>query len=133
MNKSDINVLEFARKISMLSTDTPLADQYDKEHGQKKNKWWSCQREHLTVWCLHYPTGGVKGFLHKPNDSASYMYNHFGRPETLLWLIESLVNEKNIQFTLNDLITKIKETNPKKACKEIRQQVPFEKILEWLQ
>ena len=50
MNELDMDVLEFARKISMLSIDTPLANKFDAEHGQKRNRWWSCQREHLTVW-----------------------------------------------------------------------------------
>lgn len=80
----DMDVLEFARKISRLSIDTPLANKYDEEYGQRSDRWWSCQREHLTVWALHYPTKGIGNFTHKPSNSSKKMYNHFGRPETLL-------------------------------------------------
>jgi len=93
----DMDVLDFARKISMLSTNTPLSIEYDKAHGQKTGDiWWTCQREHLTVWCLHYPTGGTKEFKHKPSNSSKTMYNLFGRPETLLWLTEALGEKKEI-------------------------------------
>ena len=58
----DMDVMDFARKISMLTKHTPVADQFDMEHGQRDNRWWSCQREHLTVWCMHQPTVGAEGF-----------------------------------------------------------------------
>lgn len=133
MNELDMDVLEFARKISMLSIDTPLANKFDEEHGQKMNRWWSCQREHLTVWCLHYPTKGVKGFVHKPNNSAADMYNRFGRPETLLWLIEAIMKDYNDVFDLKGLIKEIKEvSNPKSRCAKIREKMPFEKIKKLL-
>ena len=133
MNDSDMNVIEFARKISMLSTDTPLSKAFDEAYGQKDKRWWSCQREHLTVWCLHYPTEGVKGFSHKPNNSAAHMYNHFGRPETLLWLIEALMAKNKEQFCLQGLIDEIKnESRPNSACAKIREKIPFEKIIELL-
>lgn len=139
MNRQDMNVLEFARKISMLSTDTPLATNYDNTCGQKTNRWWHCQQEHLTVWCLHYPTNGVKGFEHVPSDSASQMYNRFGRPETLLWLIEALIlekykKEKEEQLAeLERLINELYETKPRAACAIIRKKVPFEKIYNLLE
>ena len=66
----DMDVIEFARKICMLSIDTPLANKYDEEYGQRTGRWWSCQREHLTVWALHYPTGGEFYYKHKPSSSA---------------------------------------------------------------
>ena len=133
MKNTDMNILEFARKISMLSTDTPLANEFDKIYGQKEGRWWSCQREHLTVWCLHYSTGGVKGFLHKPSNSAAQMYNHFGRPETLLWLVETLMIRNKVQFDLQGLIDQIKEEHrPSSACAKIRKEIPFERILELL-
>lgn len=133
INELDMDVLEFARKISMLSIDTPLANKFDAEHGQKRNRWWSCQREHLTVWCLHYPKEGVKGFLHKPNNSAADMYNRFGRPETLLWLIEAIMKNYNDDFDLKGLIKEIKEVNnARSACAKIREKMPFKKIKKLL-
>lgn len=40
----DMDVIEFARKICRLSIDTPLANKYDEEYGQRSDRWWSCQR-----------------------------------------------------------------------------------------
>lgn len=126
-NKLDMDVLDFARKISMLTTYTPLSNQYDTLYGQKDGVWWSCQREHLTVWCLHYPTVGVKGFEHIPSNSARKMYNSFGRSETLLWLAEALGEDRRL---LSNVIEKaMLENNARSACKVVRDNIPFERIM----
>lgn len=127
----DMDVLEFARKISRLSIDTPLANKYDEEYGQRSDRWWSCQREHLTVWALHYPTKGIGNFTHKPSNSSKKMYNNFGRPETLLWLAEAL--GENV-----DLIQRIIEnisdnSDPRSRCKIVRRYISFDRILELLE
>ena len=129
--KNDLDILEFARKISMLTIDTPLSMQYDKNFGQKKNVWWACQREHLSIWCLFQPTNGVKGFTHKPNNSTRLMYNRFSRPETLLWLIEALIKTNNVDFNLEGLINEIEGLDYRKALKIIKEKAPFDTILSW--
>ena len=129
----DMDVLEFARKVSMLTTNTPLALQYDEEYGQEKNRWWECQREHLTVWCLFQPTHGLPGFRRaKPNYSARKMYYAFGRPETLLWLAEALGEEK---IKLRNIIEEIKGKKARKACSIIRRNdnVSFERVLSLME
>jgi len=124
----DMNILDFGRLISMNSIETPLSKAFDEEYGQKADRWWSCQREHLTVWCLHQPTTGVGSFKHKPNCSAKAMYNYFGRPETLLWLVESLGEDAGI---ISFIINEIKDIkNPRSACKLLRQRISFTRILE---
>ena len=129
--KQDMHVLDFARTISMLTLNTPIALHYDAEYGQKQNRWWMCQREHLTVWCLHQPTRGVPGFeREKPNYSARKMYNYFGRPETLLWLAEALGEEK---IKLMSIVEEIKNTGSRDACKIIRREVPFDRILSLIE
>ena len=127
----DMDILEFARKISMLPINTPLSTEYDKKYGQKTGDiWWSCQREHIIVWCLHYPTGGTDGFRHKPSNSSKTMYNQYGRPETLLWLAEALGEKKEV---IQKIIDKIKDIGrPNSCCKIIREEIPFERILELL-
>jgi hypothetical protein len=127
----DMDVMDFARKISMLTKHTPVADQFDMEHGQRDNRWWSCQREHLTVWCMHQPTVGVEGFLHVPNHSARKMYNQYGRPETLLWLAEALGENKE---KLIHIVDEIKDKPARTACSVIRreQNIPFDRIVELL-
>ena len=126
----DMDVIEFARKICMLSIDTPLANKYDEEYGQRTGRWWSCRREHLTVWALHYPTKGKDNFTHEPSNSSKKMYNHFGRPETLLWLTEALgVDSKLIEEVIGEISN---HSNASTRCKIIREYIPFERILELL-
>ena len=126
----DMDVLEFARRISRLSIDTPLANKYDEEYGQRSDRWWSCQREHLTVWALHYPTKGKGNFTHEPSNSSKKMYNHFGRPETLLWLAEALgVDSKLIEEVIGEISN---HNNASTRCRIIREYIPFERILELL-
>ena len=126
----DMDVIEFDRKICMLSIDTPLANKYDEEYGQRTGRWWSCQREHLTVWALHYPTKGKDNFTHEPSNSSKKMYNHFGRPETLLWLAEALgVDSKLIEEVIGEISN---HSNASTRCKIIREYIPFERILELL-
>ena len=120
--KDDIDVLDFARMISMLPRQTPITDCFDKNYGQKENRWWSCQREHLTAWCLGQPTKGVKGFeRRKPNDSARTMYNYLACPAALLWLAEALGEDEQ---TLNTCV------EGKPLCSEFRNLITFNRILE---
>ncbi|SHH89524.1 hypothetical protein [Clostridium intestinale] len=41
MNKqiNDMNVLDFGRLISMMSIDTPISIEFDKNYGQKEKRW----------------------------------------------------------------------------------------------
>lgn len=129
--EKDMNILDFCRLISMISIDTPIANKFDEEFGQKKGRWWTCQREHLTVWCLHQPTTGLQRFKHRPNCSARAMYYKFNRPETLLWLAESLGEKATV---LTEVINKIKNIkNCKSACAELRQTITFDRILELIE
>ena len=129
----DIDVLEFARKISMLTLDTPIALQYDEECGQEEKRWWACQREHLTVWCLYQPTLGVPGYERRsPNFSARKMYNNFRRPETLLWLAEALGEDGT---KLKNIVAEIKDNNFNKALGIIRRKdnLPFDRIISLME
>ena len=129
--EKDMNILDFCRSISMLSIDTPMANKFDEEFGQKKDRWWTCQREHLTVWCLYQPTIGFQKFKHRPNCSARVMYYKFNRPETLLWLAESLGEKEKV---LTEVINKIKNiTNCRSACVALRQTITFDRILELIE
>ena len=127
----DMDVLEFARKISRLSIDTPLENKYDEEYGQRSDRWWSCQREHLTVWALHYPTKGIGNFTHEPSNSSKKMYNKFGRPETLLWLAEAL--GENVDL-IQRIIEKISDnSNSGSRTRIVREHISFDRILELLE
>lgn len=100
-------------------------------YGQKEKRWWTCQCEHLTIWCLYQPTPGILGFEHKPNNRARTMYNNFGRPETLLWLSESLDEDKEV---LLEIVNEIKDVkNCQSACAKLRKRIPFDRILELIE
>lgn len=126
-----MNVLEFRRLISMLSIDTPISIEFDNNYGQKDDRWWTCQREHLTVWCLYQPTPGLPKFEHEPNNSARVMYSNFGRPETLLWLLEALGEDKKDLLEIVNKIKDIKKCNS--ACAKLREMFPFDRILELIE
>ena len=125
----DINVLDFARKISFLTKNTPISMEFDSKYGQKDNRWWSCQREHLVVWCLHYPTGGFSIYKHAPSDSARTMYYNLSRPEIILWLAEALGEDT---YILSNIICKIKDKHCKIAASIVRQHISFDRILDLL-
>lgn len=127
----DMNVLDFGRSISMISIDTPISIEFDKNYGQKEKRWWTCQREHLTIWCLYQPTPGIPIFSHKANNSARSMYSNFGRPETLLWLSESLGEDKEVLLEVVNEIKDIK--NCKSACAKLRKKISFDRILELIE
>lgn len=125
-----MNVLDFGRVISMLSIDTPISLAFDEKYGQKKDVWWSCQREHLTVWCLYQPTFGILPYEHSLNYSARMMYNRFGRPETLLWLAEALGEKNEILLKVVEEIKDIIIHKPRTACGILREEISFDRILE---
>ena len=129
--ENDMDALDFGRLISMLTIDTPISIDFDKKYGQKENRWWTCQREHLTVWCMHQPTTGTPKFGHAPNNSARKMYSNFSRPETLLWLSESLGENKEILLEIINVIKNISDC--RSACKTLRESIPFSRILELIE
>ena len=126
----NINVLDFARKISFLTKNTPISMEFDSKYGQKDNRWWSCQREHLVVWCLHYPTGGFSIYKHTPSDSAKTMYYKLTRPEIILWLAEALGENTDL---LLKIIDEIKDKHFRTAIKIVRQYISFNRILELIE
>lgn len=127
--KEDMDVIQFARAISMRSLQTEISNNYDSLHGQRDGRWWSCQREHLTVWALHYPTNGTPGFTHKPSNSAKKLYNNFGKAEGLLYLAECLGEDPEL---LKFIISEMERTNTHTAA-FVRKYIPFSRIKELIE
>ena len=142
MVAEDMNVLDFARVISMIKKETPIADSFEEKY-KKESDWWSCQREHLTIWCLHQPTLGVKydkGIWRRktPNNSAVKMYNKLSCPGTFLWLAEALGEEEElIQRVVEGITSCMDGSTPREGskdiCKKLREAFPFPRILELIQ
>lgn len=65
-----MNTTDFARSLFMLTNDVPITNPFDEKFGQKKNRWWSCQREHFVSWATHEDSYGVGKYCHEPNKDA---------------------------------------------------------------
>lgn len=141
-----MDTVDFARSLFMLTNDVPITDSFDERFGQKKNRWWSCQREHFVDWALHQDTYGVDEYHHEPNKDASLMYNRIARPEMLLWLIEALhislerlepSQQIKLKINMSDFeafVEELKSTKHYKTqCKKIRSRYPFSTIEKWLE
>lgn len=141
-----MNTTDFARSLFMLTNDVPITNPFDERFGQKRNRWWSCQREHFVSWATHEDSYGVGKYCHKPNKDASLMYNSIARPEMLLWLIEALQislerletkSQEDLQIDMRKFETFVEELklikNYRTQCAKIRRKYPFATIEKWLE
>lgn len=141
-----MNTTDFARSMFMLTNDVPITNLFDEKFGQKKNRWWSCQREHFVDWALHQDTYGVDEYHHGPNKDASLMYHKIARPEMLLWLIEALQislqrlkssQQIDLEINMNGFKTFVEEVKLIKRyrtkCAKIRRKYRFATIEKWLE
>lgn len=141
-----MDTTDFARSLFMLTNDVPITDSFDERLGQKKNRWWSCQREHFVSWATHEDSYGVGEYCHEPNKDASLMYNRIARPEILLWLIESLQIslqrlplslQTELEINMNGFKSFVEELKLTKhyrtQCAKIRKKYPFATIEKWLE
>lgn len=141
-----MDTTDFARSLFMLTNDVPITNPFDERFGQKKNRWWTCQREHFVDWALHQDTYGVDEYHHEPNKDALLMYNSIARPEMLLWLIEALhislerlepKLQKELKINMNDFKTFVEKVKLIKhyrtKCAKIRRKYPFATIERWLE
>ena len=58
------------------------------------------------------------------------MYNYFNCPGTLLWLAETLGEDKEILYSIINIIKN--KNNGKEACGILRKFISFDRILELL-
>lgn len=141
-----MDTTDFARSMFMLTNNVPITNLFDEKFGQKKNRWWSCQREHFVEWASHQDTYGVGKYYHEPNKDASLMYHKIARPEMLLWLIEALhislerlepKLQKELKINMNDFKTFVEKVklikHYKTKCAKIRGKYPFATIEKWLE
>ena len=140
-----MNTTDFARSLFMLTNDVPITNLFDEKFGQKKNRWWTCQREHFVDWASHQDTYGVGKYHHEPNKDASLMYYKIARPEMLLWLIEALhillerlkPQQTDLQIDMHKfeaLVEGLKSIkNHRTQCAKIREKHPFTQIEKWLE
>lgn len=141
-----MNTTDFARSMFMLTNDVPITNLFDEKFGQKKNRWWSCQREHFVEWASHQDTYGVDEYCHEPNKDASLMYSNIARPEMLLWLIEALhislerlkpSQQIKPKINMSDFKAFVEELKSTKhygtQCAKIRKKYPFATIERWLE
>lgn len=141
-----MDTLELARSMFMLTNDVPITNLFDKEFGQKENRWWGNNHlEHFRTWALHEDTYGVGEYFHQPNKNALLTYGNIARPEMLLWLIESLQislkrlsmeSQSKLKIDLDAFNTFVEDlksiNNHRSQCAKIRRKYPFALIEGWL-
>lgn len=141
-----MDTTDFARSLFMLTNDVPITNLFDKDFGQKEDRWWGDNHlEHFRTWALHQDTYGVGEYHHEPNEDASLMYSNIARPEMLLWLIESLQislkrlpteSQSKLEIDLDmfgTFVESLKSTNNcRSQCAKIRRKYPFTSIEKWL-
>lgn len=141
-----MDTTDFARSLFMLTNDVPITSPFDEKFGQKKNRWWSCQREHFASWATHEDSYGVGEYCHEPNKDASLMYNRIARPEVLLWLIEALhislerlelKQQADLEINMDKFKVFVEDlkltSNYRSQCAKIRRKYPFATIEKWLE
>ena len=68
-----MDTTDFARSLFMLTNDVPITNLFDKDFGQKEDRWWGDNHlEHFRTWALHQDTYGVGEYHHEPNDVQQY-------------------------------------------------------------
>lgn len=141
-----MDTTDFARSLFMLTNDVPITNIFDKDFGQKENRWWGNNHlEHFRTWALHQDTYGVGEYYHKPNKDASLMYNNIARPEILLWLIEALhislerlnhQQQTDLEIDMDKFRAFVEDlksiSNHRSQCAKIRRKYPFALIENWL-
>lgn len=141
-----MDTIDFARSLFMLMNNVPITDLFDKEFGQKEDRWWEDNHlEHFRTWALHQDTYGVEKYYHEPNKDASLMYSKIARPEILLWLIEALhislerlepQQQTDLKINMGEFRTFVEDlksiNNHRSQCAKIRSKYPFALIESWL-
>ncbi|MSS84773.1 hypothetical protein FYJ24_08355 [Actinomycetaceae bacterium WB03_NA08] len=122
----DFDVREFARLLSTLPAHLPISDAMEQADPQKKGRWWSSQREHMSSWFDSQATTGSGSFTRqKPNMSARTTYNMLQHPEGLVWIAEALgVDTQLVQQVANDALA----INRRSRSKFVRQHLPWDMI-----
>lgn len=88
---NDIDVHQFAKLLARLPERLVISDAMEQADPQKKGRWWSSQREHMSAWFASQATTGSGTFTRQaPNLSAKTAYNRLQHPEGLVWIAEAL-------------------------------------------
>lgn len=126
MSSIDFDVREFAQLLSTLPAHLPLSDAMEQADPQKTRRWWSSQREHMSVWFDSQATTGSGSFTRqKPNRSARATYNRLQHPEGLVWIAEALgADKKLLQQVTNEALS----INRRKRSGFVRQHLPWDMI-----
>ncbi|MEW6859872.1 hypothetical protein [Trueperella pyogenes] len=128
MSGIDFNVREFARLLGRLPDHLPISDAMEQADPQKKGRWWSSQREHMTSWFASQATTGSGSFTREvPNRSARTTYNRLQHPEGLIWIAEAVgVDPVLIDRVAHEALT----MDRRKRSGFIRKHIPWEMVAD---
>lgn len=129
MDEVDFDVEQFAHLLETLPQHMPISDAVEQADPQKKGRWWSSQREHMSVWFRSQVADGSGGFTRATaNRSAKLTYNRLLHPEGLLWIAEALGAETaSVQAAAKEALA---ITDRRSRSKIVRKHLPWRLISE---
>ena len=120
------NGRDFARIMSELTDDCPIALEYEAKYLTRRG-WWKHQREHLCAWFYQLGTPGAYG--RKSRDmTARGAYNRFQCAPGLLWLAEALGESTAVVAAAAEAAGGV--GRPATQCAAIRRVIPWRRIEE---
>lgn len=124
----DFTTRAFATILGTLTERTPIAQDYEDHHGQRRNVWYSSQRQHMVRWFSTQSTNGSGAYTRgTPNTSARRAYNRLLCSEAILWIAEALgADEATVR---NAADAAAAESDHRRRCGKIRAVLPWDMIV----
>lgn len=127
----EISNREFIRILRTLPASTPVADAYEKLHGQKRGVWYQTQQEHMIDWFKGQATRGFGAYIRTtPNFDARLTYNRLQGGEALLWIGEALGADHPLVSVA--AVAAAAETDHRRRCGIIRHHLSWDAVVALL-
>ena len=146
---------KFAEALRIVNVKTPITDGFEKEYGQKDNRWWDkstgSQKEHLICWFSRKQYGGSTSecidknypsickrccfaeWEYKPEGfgeqrDAKLVFTKMRKPEMYIYIAEALGILKKEE--LKNLVDQIKAAidNNESWKKVVNEELPWVKV-----
>ncbi len=119
---------EFIRILRTLPASAPVADAYEKFHGQKRGVWYQTQQKHMIGWFKGQATRGFGAYIRTtPNCDARLTYNRLQCGEALLWIGEALGADHSLVSVATEAA--VAETGHRRRCGIIRHHLSWAAVV----
>lgn len=121
----EISNREFIRILRTLPASRPVADAYEKLHGQKRGVWYQTQQERMIGWFKAQATRGFGACIRTtPNFDARLTYNRLQCGEALLRIGEALGADHPLVS-----VAAAAETDHRRRCGIIRHHLSWDAVV----